>query len=110
MKRAALFLLLAGLPARAQELAPICPDRPGRGTSACTLQEGHAQIELGLFDESFQRRAGTTTDMGSAGPLLAKGGVSARADVEAGMALPQSQRVHDAGGPPTASGIGDLFL
>jgi len=89
---------------------PICPDRPGRGTSACTLDEGHAQLELGLFDESFQRRSSVTIDAGSAGSLLAKWGVSDRVDVEAGMALYQFQRVHDATGTATASGIGDLFL
>jgi len=110
MKRAALLLLLAAVPARAQDPASICPDRPGRGTSACTLQEGHAQFELGLFDESFQRRAGTTTDTGNAGALLAKWGISDRADIEAGMALTQFQRVHDATGTATTSGIGDLFL
>lgn len=86
---------------------PICPDRPGRGTSACTLEEGHAQIELGLFDDSFQRRSGVTTDTGNAGSVLAKWGASERMDIEAGMALYQEQKVT---GSPTLSGIGDLFL
>jgi len=108
--RLAALLLLAALPARAQGLAPICPDRPGRGTSACTLAADHAQLELGLFDESFQRRSGVTTDSGNAGSLLAKWGASDRMDVEAGMALFQFQRVHDASGTTNASGIGDLFL
>ena len=86
---------------------PICPDRPGRGTSACTLDQGHAQIELGLFDDSFQHRSGVTTDTDNAGSVLAKWGVSARLDVEAGMALYQEQKVT---GSRTLSGIGDLFL
>lgn len=102
--------LLWALPARANDLGPICPDRPGKGTSPCTLASGHAQFELGLFDESFQRRSGVTTDSGNAGSLLAKWGLSDRVDVEAGMALYQFQRVHDATGTSTASGIGDLFL
>jgi len=108
--------LLAGLtllcvqPACADELGPICPDRPGKGTSPCTLADGHAQAELGLFDESFQRRAGTTTDTGNAGSLLAKWGVSERMDVEAGMALYQFQRVHNSTGTATSSSVGDLFL
>ena len=107
---AAPLLLLLALPAEADDLNPICPDRPGRGTSACTLQDGHVQLELGLFDESFQRRSGVTTDAGSAGSLLAKWGVSERMDIEAGMGLYQFHRVHDASGTVTASGIGDLFL
>ena len=102
--------LLCALPVRADDLAPICPDRPGRGTSPCTLASGHAQLELGLFDESFQRRDGVTTDTGSGGSVLAKWGGNDRVDVEAGMALYQFQRVHDATGTATASGIGDLFL
>ena len=104
------LLTLSFPPSWADDLGPICPDRPGRGTSACTLASGHAQLELGLFDESTQRRAGVTTDSGSAGSLLGKWGVSDQADVEAGMALYQFQRVHDASGTATASGVGDLFL
>jgi hypothetical protein len=89
---------------------PICPDRPGRGTSACTLGDGRAQAELGLFDDSFQHRSGITTDSDNVGSLLLKWGVSDRMDVEAGMALYQEQRVHDASGTMRMGGIGDLFL
>lgn len=105
----ALLTVLTTSAAWAQD-RPICPDRPGRGTSACTLEEGHVQIELGLFDDSFQRRSGVTIDTGNAGSVLAKWGVSERMDVEAGMALYQEQRVHDASGTTRLSGIGDLFL
>jgi hypothetical protein len=89
---------------------PICPDRPGKGTSPCTLAAGHAQVELGLGDESFQRRSGVTTDSGNAGAVLAKYGAGDSWDIEAGMALYQFQRVHDAAGTVTTSGVGDLFL
>jgi hypothetical protein len=102
--------LLGALPAGADDLGPICPDRPGKGTSPCTLAAGHAQLELGLFDESLQRRSGVTTNTGNAGALLVKYGASDSWDVEAGMALYQFQRVHDASGTVTASGVGDLFL
>jgi hypothetical protein len=108
--RLAALLLLAALPAQAQSLGPICPDRPGKGAGPCTLAPGHAQVELGLFDESFQRRSGVTIDTGNAGALLAKYGVSDRVDIEAGMALYQFQRVHGAAGTFKASGMGDLFL
>jgi hypothetical protein len=104
------LLWLAALPARADDLGPVCPDRPGKGTSPCTVEAGHAQVELGLFDESFQRRAGVTTDMGNAGSALVKFGIGDRLDLEAGLALYQFQRVHDAGGTVTSQGTGDLFL
>ena len=101
-----MMTVLISLPTWADD-KPICPDRPGRGTSACTLEPGRAQIELGLFDDSFQHRSGVTTDTDNAGSVLAKWGVSARMDVEAGLALYQEQR---ATGTKSQSGIGDLFL
>ena len=106
----AVLLLLTALPARAEDLKPICPDRPGKGTSPCTLEPGHSQFELGLYDGSFQRRSGVTTDITSAGALLAKVGVSGNFDLEAGMAFHQEQRLHDAHATQILSGIGDLFL
>src|SRR6202521_1724803 len=86
--RAAIVLLtvLTASLARADDRT-ICPDRPGRGTSPCTVDAGHGQFELGLFDDSFQRRSGVTTNAGNAGALLAKWGLSERIDIEAGMAL-----------------------
>lgn len=106
---AALLLAMAS-PTLADDLKPICPDRPGKGTSPCTVDTGHAQVEAGLFDESTQRRAGTTTDAGSAGSLLAKFGVSDSLDLEAGMALYQFQRTNDGAGVTRQEGVGDLSL
>jgi len=104
--------ILVTLPttASAQDEKPICPDRPGRGTSPCTLEEGRAQLELGLLDDSYQHRTGATGDTDNDGSLLAKWGVSDRLDVEAGLALYQRQRVTDATGTTTLRGVGDLFL
>ncbi len=70
--RLATLALLAALPARADDLSPICPDRPGKGTSPCTLAQGHVQVELGLYDISTQRRSGVTTDTTVAGGSLLK--------------------------------------
>lgn len=100
-------LLLAAAAAHAD---PICPDRPGKGTSPCTLADGHAQVELGLYDEATQRRGGVTTDTGNAGAALVKYGVSDSVDVEAGLALYQFQRTRDATGTAWSRGVGDLTL
>ena len=110
MKRFAALFLLAALPAQAADLGPICADRPGKGTSPCTLARGHAQVELGMIDESTQRRSSMTVDTGNAGALLLKYGVTSRMDVEAGMALFQFQRAHTPAGRFSADGVGDLFL
>ncbi len=88
----------------------ICPDRPGKGTSACTVDAGHWQAELGVYDTSLQRRDGITIDTAGAGSLLLKYGISANADLEAGMTVYQSLRVRDASGTVTTRGIGDLLL
>ena len=104
------FILSATPSAQGSELASICPDRPGRGTSPCTVAPGHSQIEVGLFDESFQHRDGVTTDTGSAGATLVKYGVNDHLDIEAGMAPYLFQRIHDGAGTATASGVGDLYL
>jgi Putative MetA-pathway of phenol degradation len=106
---AALSLGLA-LPVRADDAKPICPDRPGKGTSACTVEAGRWQAELGLADGTFQHRAGITTDVISAGNLLLKYGISDSVDLEAGMALYQAIRTHGLGAAQTAGGNGDLYL
>ena len=107
------FAGLVGLWAQsgaAEELKPLCSDRPGRGTGACTVEDGHWQVELGLWDTTFQRRAGVTTDITQAADPAVKYGLSDNVDLEASMAFYQSVRMHDALGSRTASGVGDLFL
>jgi hypothetical protein len=106
----AAFALLCVLPAAAEDLKPICSDRPGRGTGACTVEQGHWQVELGLWDGTFQHRDGVTTDVTSAANPAVKYGISDDADIEASMAFYQSVRVHDLSGGQTFKGVGDLFL
>lgn len=59
---AALFGLasmLAAAPAMAEHydygLRDFCADRPGKGTPTCILDQGHWQVELGLFDGGWQK-------------------------------------------------------
>jgi len=106
---AALALTLA-LPAWADQTDAICSDRPGKGTSACTVEEGRWQAELGLWDGAFQHRGGVTTSATNAGNLLLKYGVSSSVDLEAGIALYQAVRTHGLGVTQNVSGYGDLTL
>lgn len=103
-------IVLWALPAGAEDLKPLCSDRPGRGSGACSVESGHWQVELGLWDATFQRRSGVTTDVTSAANPVVKYGVGDKVDIEASMALFQSVRVRDALGEQTDSGVGDLFL
>ncbi len=104
------LVALCASPAHADDLQPICSDRPGRGTGACTVETGHWQVELGLWDTTFQRRAGITTDVTSAADPAIKYGVNDAVDVEASIAFYQALRIHGAGSSQTFSSIGDLFL
>jgi hypothetical protein len=104
------FVALCALPAGAEDMKPLCSDRPGRGTGACTVKEGLWQVELGLWDATFQHRGGVTTDVTSAANPAVKYGVSDSVDIEASMGFYQGIRVHDASGTHTNSGVGDLLL
>ena len=106
----AILLLLLAAPAGAEDLRPLCPDRPGKGTSPCTLDTGHAQVEIDAFDASFQRLDGVTTDTYLAGAPTMKYGLADTLDIEAAMALYEHVRTHDALSDASVSGVGDLYL
>ena len=54
---AAAFMVSLAASASAQdgELRDFCADRPGKGTPTCILDQGHIQLEVGLFDGARQR-------------------------------------------------------
>ena len=104
---AALFL---SLPAAADDATPICADRPTKSNNACAVDTGSWQIETDLFNGTFQREDGVTTDTYLLTNPTLKYGVAENWDVEANIAPYEIVRTHDAGGTQTLSGIGDLFL
>jgi hypothetical protein len=119
MKRAilALALALAAGAVRAADdpqsqggLRPLCPDRPSKGTSACTVDKGHVQLEADAVNWTYDHEDGVTTrTLFLANPTL-KLGVTDDFDVEADIA-PYVRMSTEAGGASSAtSGVGDLFL
>ena len=98
------------LPVRADEIQSICSDRPGLGTSTCTVDQGHWQVELGLFDASLQHRGGVTTDFTTVVDPTIKYGLSGSVDLEASIALNEGIRIHDALSRVTENSVGDVFL
>ncbi len=102
----ALFFMAALLSVRASaaaaEQAPICADRPGKATSACTVPAGHWQVETGLADWSLQKDGGERDTSLVLGETSVKYGLTDAADVEVDFAPWQR-----AG---SASGIGDVSL
>jgi hypothetical protein len=92
-------------PARADDgPKPICADRPTKGTSPCTVDPGHWQIESDAADYTHDRSGGVTTDTGVIASTNFKYGVTDRLDMELNLTPLQTQSVSGQG---SASGIGD---
>ena len=91
-------------------LRDLCPDRPGKGTSECTVDAGHFQLEVDAFDVTFQRAGGATTQAYILADPTLKYGVTDNLDIEASLAPVEIIRTHDATGTDTETGVGDLFL
>ncbi len=119
--------LCAGpLAARAQTVAPdtpapasasdaggdaICTDRPTKVFSTCTAPQGHLQLETDLFNGTFQRQGGVTTDTYYATNPTLKYGLTDKLDLEVNIAPYEIVRTHDKfGDDSTIGGVGDLYL
>ncbi len=78
---AALAITFVSAEAAAQErpLRQLCVDRPGKDTPACTVDRGHALIELGAFGH---RRGPGAEDEYAIGALLARYGVTDNAELQ----------------------------
>lgn len=104
-------LLFAGS-AHAQELRPLCPDRPGLGTPACTVDRGHVVAELGAIDWSLDQDGGTRTDSWTMGDLLLRYGVTEDMEMQVGWPAFGAVRTRDkaTGTIGHNAGIGDVTL
>ena len=95
-----------------EDLRALCPDRPGKATSACTVDAAYFQLESDIFNGSFQRTAGVTTDIWFVTDPNLKYGVAENFDVELELAPLVLVRTHNSltGTTQLLSGIGDLVL
>jgi hypothetical protein len=94
------------------QLRPFCTDRPTKSNGACTVDEGHFQVESDIFNASFMRQDGVSTDTYLYTNPTLKYGLTHTTDVEVNWAPYETVRTHDAhaGTTDTLSGIGDLYL
>ena len=93
------------------ELSAICTDRPTKSNAACTVDAGHFQYETDLFNGSFLRLGGVTTDTYLVTNPTLKYGLSKTVDVEVNIAPYEVVRTHDKfGATSTLGGVGDLYL
>lgn len=106
----ALLAVLAGGAARAEDLRDLCPDRPLKGTSACTVDAGHWQVESDIVNFTHDASGGVTTDTLIAPNPTLKYGLSDTFDLEANIALFEQVRAKAAGTTTTTGGVGDLYL
>jgi hypothetical protein len=110
---AATGLLLAATAAQADDkLRDLCPDRPGKGTSACTVDRGHWQLEVDAADVTRDRSGGATTDSWLIAAPTLKYGVTDTLELEVGFNSWQGVRTRDhaTGATTSDSGVGDLYL
>ena len=106
---AAALLTVAG-PARAGRLRDLCPDRPGLGTPACTMDPGHVMVELGLGDWSLTRQGGEREDDLSTGDLLVRYGLGSSLELQLGWTAYSHVRTRSGTTVAHRSGAGDLFV
>jgi hypothetical protein len=102
-------LLGASSPAFAGE-QPICADRPGKATSACTVPAGHWQVETGLADWTLQKGGGERDTSLVIGETTVKYGLTDRSDIELDVTPWQRATTRAGGAHDSASGFGDIAL
>jgi hypothetical protein len=102
-------LALASAAAAADE-QPICADRPGKATSACTVPAGHWQIETGFADWSLQKSGGERDTSLAIGETTFKYGVSDASDIEVDVTPWERASSRGHGFHDSASGFGDVNL
>ena len=98
-------------PSPAPGLAPLCTDRPAKSSGACTVDPGHFQYESELFNGTFQRQGGVTTDTYLVTSPTLKYGLTSNLDVEATITPYEFVRTHDKfGNDDTLGGFGDIYF
>lgn len=96
--------------AGAAELRDFCPDRPGLGTPACTMDRGHFAAEAGLVDWTLDRRVRSRTDTLAAGDLLVRYGIADTAEAQVGWTVLGRVRTRSDGQVDGSSGTGDVTM
>ncbi len=112
MKRAliACGLLCVSVPAHAMAEEPICADRPGLSTPACSVPQGKVQVETGLVDWTHDDGGGVESDTLTLGGSAVKVGITDRLHLEVDFA-PYVRVREDLGGSTSRlSGFGDIAV
>lgn len=91
-------------------VSPICPDRPAKGTSPCTVEAGHWQLEVDVADRSRSRQGLVTEiDWMALAPTI-KLGIGPATDVELSLVPFSQSRIRSPAGRSSTSGFGDTMV
>ena len=102
-------LTLASAAAAADE-QPICADRPGKSTPACTVPVAHWQIETSFADWTLQKGGGERDTSLVIGETTVKYGLTGASDLEIDVTPWQRATSRTPGFHESAAGIGDVRL
>jgi hypothetical protein len=107
-----ILALGAAGPAFASDLRDLCPDRPSKGTSPCTVDKGHLQLEADILDATLNRHGGVSDDSFVWANPTVKYGLTDNIEVAVNIPPLVRLRSHDdaSGATQRAAGIGDLTL
>jgi len=103
-------LTLCAEGAQAQDAREFCPDRPGLGTPACTLDRGHAALELGLLDWTHDSAGSVETDDVAAADLLLRYGLTDSLEVQLGWTAYAHSRARSGNAVSSVDDVGDVFV
>ncbi|MGX5729422.1 transporter [Pseudoxanthomonas beigongshangi] len=103
---------LASTSALAAEARDLCPDRPGLGTPACTVERGSAVFEIGLADWTGDRQSGLRSEQFLFGDALLRYGLTDTLEAQLGWTAFGRVRERDTrtGTTGRASRFGDISL
>jgi hypothetical protein len=102
------LLLATSAAASAADEQPICADRPGKATSACTVPAGHWQVETALADWTLQSGGGERDTSLVVGETTLKYGLTDRSDIEVDVTPWQRATSRGPSFRQSASGFGDV--
>ena len=107
-----LVALMATAPAFAQDEPRFCPNRPSLGSSGCTTEPGHVQIEASAFDWQRSDDDADREDQIVAGDVLVRVGLGASTEAQVGWTAYGQVRTRDklTGGVSTDRGTGDVLI
>lgn len=112
MREMLLGLCICTSATAAAEPRPLCPDRPGLGTPACTVAPGVVVGELGLADWTRDTTTEARSDALIAGSLLVRVGLTETLEAQLGWDAAGHVRTRDrqSGAVARAARPGDITL